>query len=180
MLFGISVKDLGYSEANIKAFHDAEYCMRVKGLRAVHLSTMAKGILKFYRSFEMERAGHVFDQFVEDMVAKGMDKYTSQGKQSTGSRYIFLHDAMDRTDDLARFKAEATNVLFAGRDTGAVLMSNVFWTLARNPGFWQKLQDEVATLNGDFPTYETLKNMKYLNNVLKEGRLYNHPNFTRY
>lgn len=170
MLFGVSVEDLDYSEVKMKAFHDAEYSLRVKGLRAVHLSTMAKGILNFYRSFEMERAGHVFNQFIEDMILKGMDKYTLQGKQDTGSRYIFLHDAMNRTDNLARFKAEATNVIFAGRDTGAVLMSNIFWTLARNPEMWRNLQDEVATLNGGLPTYETLKNMKYLSNILKEGR----------
>lgn len=169
MLFGVTVEDLGYSEAKLQEFHDAEASMRVIGLRVLHLSTLSEGFARLYRSRVLERAGSVFDKFVDDLLAKGVEFYRAQEKKGGISRYVFLDDAMDRTNDLIRFKHEATNVLFAGRDTGAVLMSNIFFTLARRPDMWNILQKEVAQLNGRNPTYDDLKGMKYLNNVLKEA-----------
>ena len=170
MLFGVSVDDLGYSEAEMSVFNDAEAMIRIKGLRTIHLSVLSKVLAKLYRSHQMEAAGRVFHKFVGDLLTKGLEIYNTKAKKETDQRYVFLHDAMDRKNDLSRFKDEATNVLFAGRDTSAVLMSNVLWTLARNPLMWQNLQSEVAGLHGELPNYEVLKSMKYLNNVLKEGK----------
>ena len=154
LLFNVRVEELGYSNAEMQVFHDAEKCMRVKGLRAVHLSTLSYSAARLYRSGEMETAAKVFHKFVADMVDKSMDRYRMLEK---GTRYALLHDSMERTGELERTKDEATNLLFAGRDTVAVLMSNVFFTLSRRPDLWSKLQAEVAQLNGDIPTYETLK-----------------------
>ncbi|ORX95834.1 Saccharopine dehydrogenase-domain-containing protein [Clohesyomyces aquaticus] len=94
MLFGASVDDLGYTDEDMHVFHEAEKCMRVKGLRAVHLSTLSNTAAGLYRSGELDSAAAVFHMFVGDMVDKGMEKYRVLEKSQ---RYALLHDSMGRT-----------------------------------------------------------------------------------
>jgi cytochrome P450 len=63
------------------------------------------------------------------------------------------------------------NVLLAGRDTTGGLLSNLFFMLAKNPAMWDKLRNEVATLNGSVPTYEDLRKLKYVQCCLNECKL---------
>ena len=61
------------------------------------------------------------------------------------------------------------NVLLAGRDTTASLLGNIWFTLARRPDIWAKLRKEVQdTLHGQRPTFEQLKEMKYLRAIINE------------
>ncbi|KAH8816184.1 cytochrome P450 [Xylogone sp. PMI_703] len=69
--------------------------------------------------------------------------------------------------------SELLNILLAGRDTTAGLLSNTFHVLARRPDIWNKLKAEVDELHGRKPDYDTLRNMKYLKHLLNEClRLY--------
>lgn len=72
------------------------------------------------------------------------------------------------TDDPIQIRAELLNILLAGRDTTAGLLSNTFYVLARRPDVWAKLKTEVDQLEGKRPDYETLRGMKYLKYVLNE------------
>ncbi|KAL2059151.1 hypothetical protein ABVK25_000443 [Lepraria finkii] len=68
---------------------------------------------------------------------------------------------------------ELLNILLAGRDTTAALLSNVWFELSKRQAVWDKLQREVSSLNGEFPTFEQLKEMKFLRAILNESlRLY--------
>jgi cytochrome P450 len=88
-------------------------------------------------------------------------------------KYIFANELALATDDPIQIRAELLNILLAGRDTTAGLLSNTFFVLARRPDVWAKLQSEVNQLGGKRPDYETLRNMKYLKYVLNESlRLY--------
>lgn len=60
------------------------------------------------------------------------------------------------------------NVLLAGRDTTASLLSNLFFTLAKNPTIWDKIRREVAILDGRAPTYEELRSLKYVQCCINE------------
>lgn len=60
-------------------------------------------------------------------------------------------------------------MILGGRDTSASVMSNLFWTLARRRDVWEELKVEVRGLEGRKPSWEDLKDMKYLNRVLKES-----------
>ena len=80
-----------------------------------------------------------------------------------------MHELATRTTDKKRLRSELLNVLLAGRDTTASLLGNLFFVLARQPEVWQKLREEVVTtLQGRRPTYEELRNMKYLKWCLNE------------
>jgi cytochrome P450 len=83
-------------------------------------------------------------------------------------RYVFIHELVRQTNDKKRLRDELTNILLAGRDTTASLLSNMFFMIAKQPAIWAKLREEVASLDGRLPTYEELKNMKYLKWCLNE------------
>ncbi|OJD28966.1 cytochrome p450 [Diplodia corticola] len=108
-------------------------------------------------------------------VAPGTDNGVfSQEKQEDSSKdekkYVFLHELATRTTDKHRLRSELLNVLLAGRDTTASLLGNLFFVLARQPDVWRKLRAEVtSTLHGRRPTYEELRNMKYLKWCLNES-----------
>lgn len=75
-----------------------------------------------------------------------------------------------QTNDKIKIRSEALSVLFAGRDTTASLLTNVWFELSKRPDIWARLSEEVDTLNGEKPSYEELKNMKYLRAVLNESQ----------
>lgn len=88
-------------------------------------------------------------------------------------KYVFLDELAKSTTDPVALRDELLNILVAGRDTTASLLSNTFHVLARRPDIWAKLQVEIeTTLKGERPTYETLRRMKYLKYVLNECKCF--------
>jgi cytochrome P450 len=65
-------------------------------------------------------------------------------------------------------------IVLGGRDTTAILMSAVMWEISRRPDMQGKLRQEIEeTLGKRQPKMEDLKNMTYLNWLIKETlRLY--------
>lgn len=86
---------------------------------------------------------------------------------------MFIDELVRQTDDRIRIRSELLNILLAGRDTTASLLSNVWWTLSKRPDVWAKLREDIDTLDGEIPTLEQVKELKYLRAVLNESlRLY--------
>ena len=61
-----------------------------------------------------------------------------------------------------RIQDELWNILLAGRDTTAGLLSHLFHTLARRPDIFQKLRAEVLRLGDRKPSCAQIKEMKCL------------------
>ena len=116
----------------------------------------------------------IVNRYVGDYVKRGLEyrKAFIRDPGTTASkngRYVFMHELVKAIDDPVRIRAEMLNVLLAGRDTTASLLSNIWFTLARRPDIWAKLRKEVEeTLRGSRPTFEQLKDMKYLKAVMNE------------
>lgn len=88
-------------------------------------------------------------------------------------RYVFLYELAKHSGNETELRDQVINTLIAGRDTTASLMSSTMFVLSRRPDIWAKLQAEVATLNGKPPTFDQIKDLKYLRNILHEAlRLY--------
>ncbi|KAL4904220.1 hypothetical protein BDW74DRAFT_33005 [Aspergillus multicolor] len=127
------------------------------------------------KAVESHRICHeTMDQFVDKAIKlrenAGNEKVVDEAAER---RYMFLYGLAQQTGDRRRIRDELLNILLAGRDTTASLLSNMFFLLAKHPKIWAKLQEEVATLEGRAPTYEQLRNMKYLKYCLNETlRLY--------
>lgn len=99
---------------------------------------------------------------------------TSTSKQ----KYTFLDELAKVTRDPIELRSQLMNILLAGRDTTASLLSWTFWLLASHPDVFHKLRSRILD---DFGTYEqtdritfsSLKSCSYLQYVMNEVlRLY--------
>ena len=91
------------------------------------------------------------------------------GKTSTSGRYIFCDELCRQTSDKIQIRSELLNILLAGRDTTASLLSNVWWVLSKRPDIFATLQREIASLGDEPPSFAQLKELKYLPALLNES-----------
>jgi len=109
-----------------------------------------------------------------------LDRKTASGADASANteseKYTFLHELAKETTDPIRLRDELMNLLVAGRDTTASMLSNLFHVLAKRPDVWAKLRAEVEALEGGRPSFEKLKDMKYLQYCIKECEFTFPPN----
>ncbi|KAG9197806.1 hypothetical protein G6514_001031 [Epicoccum nigrum] len=117
-------------------------------------------------------ASNPFEQFVDHIIAAQAS--SSEEEQIEDHRYNLISALSESTQDYKRIRSETLNVLLAGRDTVASLLSNILWELPRHPEILTSLRNEIQDVCGaDLPTYEQLKSMKYLRAIVNEAqRLY--------
>ena len=106
--------------------------------------------------------------FVDGFVEKGLAYKSSSAAEKGDGRYVFCYELVNQTQDKVQIRSELLNILIAGRDTTASLLSDLWFELARRPDIWAKLQAEVDELGGEKPTFAQIKDMKYLRFVLNE------------
>jgi cytochrome P450 len=116
------------------------------------------------RAIQAQKKAHAYiDRFVDEAL-----ELRNSTKLDTTSQYIFLNELAKETDDRSILRDQILSVLLAGRDTTASLLSNMFFELARNPVVYERLRAEIAGLKGVPPTYEELKDLKYLRYCINE------------
>lgn len=110
--------------------------------------------------------------YIDKFTRKALDHHAS-GKPTSaasGGKYVFLEEIVQSIQDPVRVRSELLNILLAGRDTTASLLSLCFHQLARHKDVWAKLRHEIIENIGDRkPTYEDIKSLKYLRYVLNES-----------
>ncbi len=128
---------------------------------------------KFFRSKQFKADTQYLNEFVDRFVQKGLGYRERLNSEKTdpreGERYVFLYEICKQTNDAVKIRSELINILLAGGDTTASLLSDVFFVLARRPDIWGKLRTEVDALGGERPTFQQLKDMKYLRMILNES-----------
>ncbi|KAL9129513.1 MAG: hypothetical protein Q9217_002037 [Psora testacea] len=119
------------------------------------------------------RSLHAFaDNLIQRAIADNNAPGISEDSMSV-KRYVFLYELLNQTNDLVKIRSELLNILLAGRDASASLLSNVWFELSRRPSVWSRLQQEIGTLSTSNPSFEELKALKYLHAVFNESlRLY--------
>lgn len=112
------------------------------------------------------------DALIERSLANKKELEQTQHDDGRG-RYVLLYELSAQTSDKIRMRAEVLNMLLAGRDTTASLLSNAWWSISKDPQFWNRLQEEINSLETPLgerrPIFEELKDMKYLRAVLNES-----------
>ncbi|KAL3463005.1 n-alkane-inducible cytochrome P450 [Aspergillus heterothallicus] len=170
-LFGESVGTLKKTNSEpgfADAFHYAQKAVIVRG--------MLGRLNYFYRDRKADECNRMCREFAQRFVdeafnaaeikKEGLD---SDGQERSKRKRIFSHELAWRTPDRRRVLDEVMNVLLAGRDTTASLLSNLFFMLAQNPIIWEKLRREVASLDGRKPAYEELRNLRYVQSCINES-----------
>lgn len=152
-LFGQSVRSLEaakegrgsdseFAEAFNYAQKDALARFRLRQLSFLHRDSKADWAVKFVHNF----VDGIVDQKLRQRQAQDPEKTDGDSP----AKYVFLHELAKATTDRKVLRDELLNVLLAGRDTTASLLSNFFFVLAKRPDVWTKLRTEVAKLNGMF------------------------------
>ena len=83
----------------------------------------------------------------------------------------FLLSLLDQNESKVRVRTELLNVLFAGRETTASFLTDIWFELARHPDVFCRLQGEVEenfSSRNQALTFETLKSLPYLRAILNE------------
>ena len=112
--------------------------------------------------------------YVDRFVQKGIDYRLALDKgrikpNELDQQYVFLYELSKQTLDKTELTDQLLNILLAGRDTTASLLSITFFILARRPDIWTKLRQEVLKLDGRKPSFQDLKSISYLTYVLNES-----------
>lgn len=109
--------------------------------------------------------------FVDTYVDKGLARYQQSltEKPTSRGRYVFIDELCRQTNDRYRIRSELLNILLAGRDTTASLLSNVWFVLSKRPDIHAKLRTEIDQLEGGRPNFEGLKDLKYLRAIMNES-----------
>ena len=83
-------------------------------------------------------------------------------------RHMLLHDLILDSSDVKQIRSELLNILLAGRDTTASLLSDLFYELSQHPHIFSRLRTEILS-HADRPiTYELLKSLPYLRACINE------------
>lgn len=119
---------------------------------------------------------NVVDYYVDAALARYNHAGGDQEKfidSANPNRYVFLDAMITETQDRRALRDQMLNILLAGRDTTASLLSSSFYYLARYPRVWQRLREEIlATFppseSTDSITIARLREVRYLKHFLNE------------
>ncbi|PYH66566.1 cytochrome P450 [Aspergillus vadensis CBS 113365] len=180
-LFGHSVHSLKKRRAGACDSTEQDFASAFNYAQKAIAMNIRLGKLKFLRrDRKAEEANRICHKLVEQFVDSALrvreqssnqreftveNSHDAKGKKN----YLFLHSLAQQTGDRRRIRDELMNILLAGRDTTASLLSNLFFMLAKNPRIWNKLREEVAFLEGRPPSYEQLRNLTYVKYCLNES-----------
>ncbi|PQE33662.1 putative cytochrome P450 52A12 protein [Rutstroemia sp. NJR-2017a WRK4] len=104
--------------------------------------------------------------FVDKALA--LRKDGSLDSSEKDERYTFLAELAKNGHGAKTIQDELLNILLAGRDTTASLLTILWWILARRKDVFEKLREEVMQLGSERPTFEKIKDMKYLRYCMNE------------
>jgi cytochrome P450 len=122
---------------------------------------------------DMEILNTFVNGYVEQALALPQKELEEKTNHDQG--YTFLHSLAGSTRDRKMIRDQLVSILLAGRDTTASTLTWTIHELSQNPAIVKKLRQEIIEQVGleRAPTYQDLKDMKYLQNVMNETlRLY--------
>lgn len=129
---------------------------------------------------EFREANQLVHEVVDHYVRLALEAKRHPEKKESG-RYIFAEALAEDTDDPRVIRDNMLNILLAGRDTTASLLSSAFFYLARHPNVWTRLRQTIVDEFGDAKhpngkiTHARLKDTPYLRYFLNEGEQYPPP-----
>jgi cytochrome P450 len=135
----------------------------------------AQGLYWVINPKEFREANRRVHEVVDHYVNVALEaKHNPEKKHGGDGRYIFLEALAAETDDPKMLRDNMLNILLAGRDTTASLLSSTFFYLARYPAVFKRLRKEIVDAFGDKNagveiTQTKLKDIPYLRYVLNEG-----------
>ena len=136
----------------------------------------AQGLYWLINPKKFQEATRQVHEVVDHYVNMALESKRNPDRKDSSGRYIFLDALAAETDDPKMLRDNMLNILLAGRDTTASLLSSTFFYLARHPHAWNRLRREIIEEFGDIKnpraeiTQAKLKDIPYLRYVLNESK----------
>ncbi len=121
--------------------------------------------LRFKQSCDFIQA---FTRKHVDSAFERPDNLAEKAENKVKRDRVLLLEFAKETSDRPLLCSQLLNLFFAGRDTPAVALTNIFFLLARHPETWKKCRKEVSGLRPQDLTFGRLKSLKYIQYVVKE------------
>ncbi|KAI0823758.1 cytochrome P450 [Trametes gibbosa] len=137
----------------------------------------AWGLTEFWKDKVNEQKAAIdkfIDPILKDALRQKAEK-SSGGDTKVSEEDTLLSQLLKVTDDYNIIHDETVNILLAGRDTTACTLTFAIYRLAEHPDVLKRLREEILSIVGPTrrPTYDDVRNMKYLRAVINETlRLY--------
>ncbi|XP_020682357.1 carotene epsilon-monooxygenase, chloroplastic [Dendrobium catenatum] len=137
------------------------------------------------RQIKAEKAVTIIRETVEELIAKCKEIVDAEGEQINGEDYVndsdpsilrFLLATRDEVSSV-QLRDDLLSMLVAGHETTGSVLTWTLYLLSKDSSALAKAQEEVDNvLGGKFPTYDDVKELKYLTRCIHESmRLYPHP-----
>ena len=169
-LLGGSVNSLENPRAEfVQAFTDVQ--------RFQTMLTILMPLEKLIPRGSYKRAIRTMEEVITPFIDRALQLTPDELEKINKSEksFTFLHALASYTRDPKVIRDQIIAVLLAGRDTTAATLSWMFHEIRVQPEVYAKMREEVLRALGPerAPTYDDLKNLKYLNNCVHETlRLY--------
>ena len=109
-------------------------------------------------------------------VDKALNSTEKEIEEKSQGGYVFLYELVKQTKNPKVLQDQLLNIMVAGRDTTAGLLSFAMFELARNPKVWNKLREEIEANFGvgeearvEDITFENLKKCEYLKAIFERN-----------
>jgi cytochrome P450 len=141
-----------------RAFLDAfVHCLKMAGER----DEVPRWFHRIY-DHDFHKSCRIVHDYTDKRLGNAIDLNTPRPKDEK-LRMQWAHATSDRTSA----RNHILNVLAASFDTGAILLTNAFFFLSRDPACYEKLRREVVAFDR-VPDANSIKSLTYLQAVLNE------------
>lgn len=172
-LFGASSNMLLTGDTSNEISFDEAWtvCINEVGNRPSRLVQLNSTVSKTYHDKCIKLVYDFADKYIQEALdKKRARKEGTFPEKDLKGRFVFLDELVEQTDDPHRLRCETINILLAGRDTTASLLSEFFLIIPKRPDILSKVREEVSQLHGRRPCFGDIKNMRYLQYCLNEGK----------
>jgi cytochrome P450 len=168
-LFGQSTDVLGTGESRERGIKFGE-CFTYTTEQIGNTSRLGK-LATIFPNKRYDDSINYVQEYIQYYVRRALEHQKTNPEKSgeSSSKYVFIEQLAQTISNPKKIQDELINILIAGRDTTASLLSHLWYTLARRPDIFAKLRAEVQHLEGREPTFEQIKEMKYLQYCLNEA-----------
>ncbi|MDC6271235.1 cytochrome P450 [Acetobacter pasteurianus] len=143
--------------------------------KALAVRTYLQVLYFLYNPPSFKRNTKIVHKFAKRFVNRALCLTPKELEEHCKHNYTFLYQLAKHTRDPQVLQDQLLNIMVAGRDTTAGLLSFTIFELARHQNVWEKLKKEIYQHFGSGEdaqvnkiTFETLKQCTYLKWVLNE------------
>jgi len=142
-------------------------------------------LLEFWKN-KVKPHRKVVDEFIQPILTEALAKQTAisndmdkkEGEEDSNDQTLLSH-LVGHTQDPLILIDELVNLLVAGRDTTATTLTFAMYMLTQHPNIAQRLREEILNIVGrGRPTFDQMKQMKYLRAFINGTLSYSFPIFT--